>query len=266
MLPRRFRRPARTGAGGLAGGLSTHDGYRAERMGRFRQLLQNHAIDGIWLDYHHAHSSWERADPIMPDTCFCGRGLRKFQEDTKIRLPRSPRLRTPRLLLTGRREWVRWRCAVFTDWVREFREIPRRHRPAPSLARFTIPGPTRILMVQLNKLAIDLKAQAASLTSSAPSYPRPFGHPTRSGVDLATGAWLGGIWSRGQAGERLRIWPIVQLSDWAKRFPRQVGDVLDHGSRLPATGTNRLCMGFPQEASRQRSKEWCVSSEVRLSS
>jgi hypothetical protein len=42
---------------------------------------------------------------------------------------------------------------------------------------------------------------------------------------------------RGQPGERLQIWPIVQLSDWGKAVPvSQVREVLDQGTRPPATG------------------------------
>ena len=58
---------------GWQGVCPTHVAYRAWRMGAFRTLLQTHAIDGVWLDCHHAHASWERAEPALPDTCFCAR-------------------------------------------------------------------------------------------------------------------------------------------------------------------------------------------------
>ena len=42
---------------------------------------------------------------------------------------------------------------------------------------------------------------------------------------------------RARAGERHRIWPIVQLSDWGEEVPvAQVKEALDHGNRAPATG------------------------------
>ncbi|MCA9073210.1 MAG: hypothetical protein KDA84_30010, partial [Planctomycetaceae bacterium] len=37
-----------------------HAGYRRDRMQEFRRILKTFEIDGIWLDYHHAHASWER--------------------------------------------------------------------------------------------------------------------------------------------------------------------------------------------------------------
>jgi hypothetical protein len=42
---------------------------------------------------------------------------------------------------------------------------------------------------------------------------------------------------KGEPGERIKIWPIVQLSDLGETVPvSQVNEVLDHGSRAPATG------------------------------
>ena len=65
----------------------THPGYRRSRMEAFRQTLQAAPIDGIWLDYHHAHASWEQARPNMPDTCFCDRCLSQFEKETGVDPP-----------------------------------------------------------------------------------------------------------------------------------------------------------------------------------
>ncbi len=90
-----------------------------------------------------------------------------------------------------------------------------------------------------NKLAIDLKAQAeyVDVFSIMPYHAR-FGHATDPAWISRQTAWLGrhlGI--RGEPGERLKIWPIVQISDWGEPVAvDQVTTVLDHGTRRPATG------------------------------
>jgi len=39
------------------------------------------------------------------------------------------------------------------------------------------------------------------------------------------------------SGERHRIWPIVQITDWGERVPvQQVAGVLERGARRPASG------------------------------
>lgn len=226
---------------GWQGICPTHAGYRAFRMGAFRDVLAKFDIDGIWLDYHHSHASWERDVPLMPDTCFCPRCLAQFAQQTKTDLPDAPIPElTRRLLGELRQPWVQWRCDVFTDWVREFREIVDATRPAALLGTFHCPWTETDFDGALrDKLAIDLRAQAryVDVFSTMPYHAR-FAHAADPAWISRQVSWLGehlGI--RGALGERHQIWPIVQLADWGEPVPaNQVRTVLDHGTRLPATG------------------------------
>ncbi len=226
----------------------THEGYRQFRMDAYRRLLQDFAIDGVWLDYHHSHASWERADPDMPDTCFCDRCLRRFQDATAIRLPDMPTSERAALLLsTHRKAWVRWRSEVFTDWVREFRAILDATRPSALLGTFhNAWSDDDMDGARLEKLAIDLKAQAVYIDVFSPMvYHARFGHAGDLAWISRQVTWLGeylGI--VGAPGERRRIWPIVQISDWGESVrPDQVATVLEHGVRRPATGVMVFAWG-----------------------
>jgi hypothetical protein len=55
-------------------------------------------------------------------------------------------------------------------------------------------------------------------------------------------AWLGRhLGVAGRPGERTRIWPIVQLSDWGEPVPAaQVSEVIGQGTRPPVTGVTAL--------------------------
>ncbi len=226
---------------GWQGICPTHPGYRRYRMDDFRKVLEEYAIDGIWLDYHHAHASWERAVPDMPDTCFCRRCINQFERETGTTLPEAPTAQLSALLLGQHKEaWVEWRCGVFTDWVREFREIIESTRPEALLGSFHCPWTdTEYDGALRNRLAIDLKAQAEYIdVFSIMPYHARFGHSTDPAWISRQTAWLGrhlGI--HGKPGEKHRIWPIVQISDWGESVALdQVREVLDHGARLPATG------------------------------
>lgn len=93
--------PAPSGWQGVS---AHHAGYRKDRMQEFARVLGTFDLDGIWLDYHHAHAAWEQAEPELPDTDFCPAALRGFTEATGIRLPSDtskaapPARRTPRTL------------------------------------------------------------------------------------------------------------------------------------------------------------------------
>ena len=220
---------------GWQGACPTHPGYRAARMKAFRALVDAHTLDGVWLDYHHGHASWERADPALPDTCFCRRCLALFERDTGVRVPEKPTPEVAALLLSRHRgRWLRWRAGVFTDWVREFRQILDQKQPRPLLGSFHCPWTNRDFDGALfAKLAIDLKAQARYLDVFSPMpYHARFGHAADPEWISRQVRWLGR-----HLGREARIWPIVQLSDWGEAVPAgQVPAVLDHGSRRPATG------------------------------
>jgi hypothetical protein len=239
---------------GWQGVCPTHPGYRRSRMEAFRRTLTDFDIDGIWLDYHHAHASWEQAVPKLPDTCFCDRCLARFVQEAHIDLPQQPVPELAGMLLGPlKAEWVRWRCGVFTDWVREFRTIRDQARPRALLGTFHCPWSEDDFDGALrSKLAIDLRAQAEHLDVLSPMpYHARFGHAADPAWISRQVAALGrrlGI--EGRPGERLKVWPIVQLSDWGEPVPaKQVAEVLAQGTRPPATGVTVFAWG-------SLSKDW----------
>jgi hypothetical protein len=225
---------------GWQGVCPTQPAYRRHRMDAFRRTLQSAPIDGIWLDYHHAQANWEQAKPILPDTCFCDRCLSEFARATRIALTGSTTERARRLLGTEKSAWVQWRCDVFTDWVREFRAILDQERPSAMLGTFHCPWSESDYDHAIReKLAIDLKAQARYLDIlSIMPYHARFGHLDDPAWISRQTATLGrSLGIKGVAGERIQIWPIVQLSDWGENVPLdQIRDVLDHGTRPPSRG------------------------------
>lgn len=217
-----------------------HAGYRHERMQEFRRVLKSFDIDGIWLDYHHAHASWERDRPILPDTDFSPAALKQFTSQTGIALPADTAAAAAVLLGDERDAWTKFRCGVFTDWVREYRDVLNEVRPAALLGTFHCPwsvddydGAIR------HKLAIDLTAQAPYLdVFSIMPYHARFGHVDDPAWISRQVRRLGELLQiQGTADEKKQIWPIVQLADWGEAVAvEHVEAALDFGSRPPATG------------------------------
>jgi hypothetical protein len=226
---------------GWQGVCPTHPGYRANRMAEYRKTLEKAPIDGVWLDYHHAHASWEQAVPNMPETCFCRRCLDQFKAAAGIDLGSGePEAINRRILKEHREAWVKWRCGVFLDWVREFDAIRDEIRPSALLGTFHCPWSEDDYEGAIRKtLAIDLKAQAAYVdVFSIMPYHARFGHAKDPGWISRQTTWLGShLGLKGELGEKNRIWPIVQLADWGETVATgQIPEIMDHGTRKPATG------------------------------
>ena len=154
--------------------------------------------------------------PVLPDTCHCKRCL----------------------ALAKGKDWVTWRCSVFTDWVREFKQIRDRVRPKALLGTFHCPWSDDAKLK--SKLAIDLRAQAKYIDVFSPMpYHARFGHAKDPAWISRQVKWLGD-----HLGKGTRIWPIVQLADWGEPVPvEQIASVIDHGSRPPATGVMVFAWG-----------------------
>jgi hypothetical protein len=242
---------------GWQGICPTHPEYRLNRMNAFQEILSRFDVSGIWLDYHHAHASWERPDPLLPDTCFCGRCISLFLQQSKIDLPEgvSTAETAGRLLSNHRKEWIQWRCDVFTDWIREFRGIIDSDKPGALLGTFHNPWSDDDLNgARINKLAIDLKAQAEFIDVFSPMpYHARFGHSEDPEWISRQVTWLGRyLGVRGAPGEKIKIWPIVQLSDWGEAVPAsQVRTVMKEGVKAPATGIIIFAWGSLKEQSRK---------------
>ena len=233
---------------GWQGVCPTHPGYREARMEAFRKALADFEIDGIWLDYHHAHASWEQAVPNLPDTCFCARCLARFERETGVDLPDRPTPELARLLLGPLKDdGSSGAAACSPTGSASSARSATRSAPARCWGRSTARGREDDFGGALrDKLAIDLKAQAEHLDVFSPMpYHARFGHADDPAWISRQVAWLGrhlGI--EGKPGERLQIWPIVQLSDWGEPVPAaQVAEVLDHGTRPPATGVTVFAWG-----------------------
>jgi hypothetical protein len=217
-----------------------HAAYRQNRMAEFRRVLTTFDIDGIWLDYHHAHASWEQAEPKLPDTDFSPAALQLFQSKTGINLPADTPSAAKLLLSTHRDAWTDFRCGVLTDWVREYRSILNEVRPAALLGTFHCPwsADERDGAIR-HKLAIDLPAQAPYLDIlSIMPYHARFGHATDPAwISRQTTALAKQLKLTGDPSEKPAIWPIVQLADWGEKVTLdQIPAIIDHATRPPSTG------------------------------
>ena len=217
-----------------------HAGYRRNRMDEFRRVLETFDIDGIWLDYHHSHASWERDEPLMPDTDFSPAALQQFTAQTEITLPSEVPAAAKLLLDSNRDAWTQFRCDVFTDWVREYREIVNAVRPAALLGTFHCPWSQEDYDGAIrHKLAIDLPAQAKFIdVFSIMPYHARFGHQMDPEWIVRQTQSLGKLLNlHGSPDEKQKIWPIVQLADWGPAVDvEQVPQIMDFGTQFPATG------------------------------
>lgn len=241
---------------GWQGICPTHPEYRRARMEAFRKALATFNIDGIWLDYHHAHASWEQPEPNLTDTCFCARCLKAFDEFTGLGLSALPhRMAVHEIQEHLKERWVEFRCGVLTDWIREFKAIRDETRPKALIGVFHCPWSSDERDGALRKkLYIDLRAWKSYIDVYSPMpYHARFGHANDLDWIARQTKWLGAFLEiQGTPGERVKIWPIVQISKWGEDVdPSEIEKVVTLGAQPPSTGVMVFAWGgFANEAAK----------------
>lgn len=114
----------------LGGICPTHRGYRDERLALLETWLKDGEkewqIDGVWLDFIRYPGRWEQVEPNLPDTCYCERCLKDFQEKSGIKIPEN-------LATVGQKadwihdtkhlEWINWKKEQIVSFVREVKSL-----------------------------------------------------------------------------------------------------------------------------------------------
>ena len=182
-------------------------GVRQERLAALESLLNEHELDGIWLDFIRWPGHWEVPEPTLLRTSFDPFTLAAFCRDSGINIPIADPAAAARLLLsTHEAEWIAWRCARITSWVADARAVLRRVRPQALLGLFGVPWRLSdrggaILSI----IGQDYRALGEHVDVFSPMvYHRMCGYPV---------AWIGDVVAEVHALSGKPVWPIIQSVD-----------------------------------------------------
>jgi hypothetical protein len=188
----------------------TEPGFRQYRFTQLRSLLQEFALDGVWMDYVHWHAQFEDPEPILPETCFCDHCLKEFSRETNIEVPEgSTSDKAQWILKTQDKPWRDWRCKVIYDWTYEMKQIIKEVRPAALLGLYHCPwndeeynGARRRIL----GLDYDLLVETVDVFSPMVYHGRMERSPDWVGENIS---WFSDRLNI-KADGKPKIWPIVQ--------------------------------------------------------
>jgi hypothetical protein len=214
----------------------TDTGLKQFRIRELKEITRRYAVDGIFLDYMHWHAQFERADPILPETCFCERCTEQFGNHIGKKIPGSTIAeRAGWILKHAEPAWRKWRSGVLTAWVTDMKQVLKQERPQAMLGVFYCGWlPAEHDSALYRKLGIDVAAIAREADILAPMlfhgmYGRP---PAWVGEHMQ---WLG-IELKNSSAAPL-VWPIVQAHNKPSIISAaEFRKVMTEGMKLPASG------------------------------
>ncbi len=215
----------------------TEPGFREFRTGELKALLDQYDLKGIWLDYLHWHAQFEEPEPILPETCFCDHCIKTFESFAGINIPGSTTAEKAEKILTDHDSlWREWRCNIIAGWVKDMREIVKKHDPEMLLGIYHCPwddnefeGARRRIL----GLDYDLLRDVTDIFS-------PMVYHGRMGRDAEwvrdNIEWFCGRLGT-EAGSFPKVWPIVQAYDDPYVItPGEFENVLRFGAVSGSTG------------------------------
>ena len=230
------------------GACPTEAGFKAYRLKQLADLLENHDIGGVWMDYFHWHAQFEDPSPILPETCFSRTCIAGFESATGIRVPAGTTAEKARWILRNvDREWRDWRCSVLVEWARDVRRIIREKRPDALLGVYHCPWTDEEFQGARRRiLGLDFDRLAEVVDVFSPMvYHRRMGRPPDW-----VGAYISWFSKRLniQPDRVPKVWPIVQAHHDPGVIPAdEFEKVLTFGVSAEATGIMMFTIGSVAE-------------------
>jgi hypothetical protein len=193
----------------------THRKFRESRMKALRQLLEEHDVDGVWIDYLHWHAQFEDPYPVLVKTCFCDSCLTAFQQTAGVKVPGATvPLRAEWILRHAPRKWEDWRVSVIVDWAREIRQIVKSIRPGALVGNYHAAWKDDDFWGARRRcLGLDFQALAPHIDVFSPMpYHERSGMPVSYVADFVR--WFSDrLPFSTEPGKYPQLWPIVQASN-----------------------------------------------------
>jgi hypothetical protein len=206
------------------------------RIGELKEITQQYAVDGIFLDYMHWHAQFERVDPILPETCFCDRCAEQFGIYVGKKIPGSDIAeRAVWILKHAEPEWRKWRSGILSAWVADMKLVLKQYRPQAKLGVYYcgwMPGDHDSALYR--KLGIDVPGIAREADVLAPML--------FHGMYGKSPNWVGEYmnWLERELKSRSvnpLVWPIVQAHNKPSVISaEEFRKVMTEGMRAPSSG------------------------------
>jgi len=205
---------------------------RETQLKALQGMLTEYSLDGIWLDFIRWPCHWEVKDPFLPQTSFDVGTLRRFCNDSGIRLPVAKAADTAELILDVHQpEWTAWRCDQITSWVARAKDIVRRTRPNAILGLFGVPWRTSDFAgAIINVVGQDYTALSAHVDVFSPMV-----YHAMCGCSVE---WIGEVVDEIKTLSAKAVWPIIQSVDGPRPLSAD-----EYGSALELALTHRAADG-----------------------
>ena len=223
----------------------TNKPFREARMTALRELLTQHDLDGVWMDYLHWHAQFEDPYPQFIKTCFNDSCLAAFAQWAGVDVQGTTVPEKSRWIFrNAAKQWEDWRVSVIVDWGREVREIVKSIRPNALVGNFQTAWKDEDLGgVRRRALGLDFRAMMPHVDVFSPMIYHGRSGKTPDAVRDYVEYFSERYPIQTEVGEFPRLWPIVQAHDEPRVTPEEFEQVLRDGLGGKSSGVMMFTIG-----------------------
>jgi len=226
-----------------------------QKIKEAENIAREYPIDGLWLDFMRWPTRWEVKAPKIQHACFCKSCLKRFQDETGVRIPealKSTKEISRWIYKNHSENWYGWRSDVIVDTAKKIRGVVTKYRKDAIIGIFLVPWREEDFDNAIYKvIGQDIEKLSKVIDVFSPmSYHLLCYRDT--GWIISLTQWM-------KLKTDKEIWPIVQATDEPKKMSTEEYEkALKAGLAGGSTGV----MTLTAEATLEDRKKWEIQKQI----
>ena len=226
-----------------------------QKIKEAENIAKEYPIDGLWLDFMRWPTRWEAKMPKIQHTCFCKSCLKRFQDETGIRIPEeleSTKEISQWIYTTHSESWYKWRSDVIVDTVKKIRNAVTKYRKNAIIGIFLVPWKEEDFDNAIYKaIGQDIKKLSKVIDVFSPmSYHLLCYRDT--GWIISLTQWI-------KLKTDKQVWPIVQATDEPEKMS---AEEYEKALKAGLAGGSAGVMTLTAEATLKDRKKWEIQKQI----
>ena len=248
------------------GGLAEMDGWYAgicpsqewlinQKIKEAEDIAREYPIDGLWLDFMRWPTRWEGKTPKIQHACFCKSCLKRFQDETGVRIPeelKSTKEISQWLYTNHSESWYNWRSGVIVDTAKKIKAAVTKYRKNAIIGIFLVPWKEEDFDNAIYKaIGQDIEKLSRVIDVFSPmSYHLLCYRDT--GWIISLTQWI-------KLKTDKQVWPIVQATDEPEKMS---AEEYEKALKAGLAGGSTGVMTLTAEATIEDRKKWEIQKQI----
>lgn len=226
-----------------------------QKIKEAENIAREYPIDGLWLDFMRWPTKWEAKAPKIQYTCFCKSCLKRFQDETGIRIPeelKSTKEVSRWIYANHSENWYEWRSDIIVETAKKIRDAVTKYRKDAIIGIFLVPWREEDFDNAIYKVI----GQDIEKLSKVIDVFSPMSYHLLCYKDTG---WIISLTQWIKLRTDKQVWPIVQATDEPEKMS---AEEYEKALKAGLAGGSTGVMTFTAEATLEDRNKWEIQKQI----